>query len=171
MPSLSVIRTAIAELPNGPPLVAAFPGGTTGIGSYVAKALAAAFASHGSKLRVYIVGRNAARAEAVIEECQRISPGSEWRFVQATDLALISEVDRSCAEIIRQETEAPFHGGPTRLDLLYMSHCYPILKERTSKCPISAVSRSRQSFPRLNAALQLRKKVLMPSFQLPTILG
>ena len=133
MPKLDIIRSAIAELPNGPPLVAALPGGTTGIGSYIAKALATTFASHGSKLRVYIVGRNRTRAEAVIAENQLISPGSEWRFVQATDLALISEVDRACADIIRQETEAPFHGGPTRLDLLYMSHCYPILKERTSK--------------------------------------
>ena len=133
MPKLDIIRSAVAELPNGPPLVAALPGGTTGIGSYIAKALATTFASKGSRLRVYIVGRNRTRAEAVIAESQRISPGSEWRFVQATDLALLSEVDRACVEIIRQETEAPFHGGPTRLDLLYMSHCYPILKERTSE--------------------------------------
>jgi len=133
MPSLDVIRSTIAELPDGPPLVAAFPGGTTGIGSYVVKALAKVFASHGSKLRVYIVGRNVDRAGAVMAEGKRLSPGSEWRFVQATDLALISEVDRSCAEIIRQETEEPFHGGPIRLDALYMSYCYPILKERTSE--------------------------------------
>lgn len=132
MPNLTVIRSAVAELPKGPPLVAAFSGGTTGIGSYVVHALAKAFASHGSRLRVYIVGRNVARAEAVIAEGKRLSPGSDWRFVQVTDLALISEVNRSCAEIIRQETEAPFHGGPIRLDALYMSHCYPILKERTS---------------------------------------
>ena len=133
MPSLSVIRSAVAKLPDGPPLVAAFPGGTTGIGSYVVRALAKAFASHGSKLRIYIVGRNVDRAQAVIDEGKSLSPGSEWRFVQATDLALISEVDRCCAEIIRQETEAPFHGGPVRLDVLYMSYCYPILKERTSE--------------------------------------
>ena len=138
MPSLSIIRSAIAELPKGPPLVAAFPGGTTGIGSYVVTALARAFAHHGSKLRVYIVGRNAARAEAVISEGKRLSPGSEWHFIQATDLALIRDVDRSCAEIIRQETDAPFHGGPVRLDLLYMTHCYPILKERTSTYLIHA---------------------------------
>ncbi|KAF2812731.1 uncharacterized protein BDZ99DRAFT_474848 [Mytilinidion resinicola] len=132
MPSLKIIRSAIAELPNGPPLVVALTGGTTGIGSYVAKALATAFAKSGSKLRVYIVGRNATRAETVITDGQRISPGSEWRFIQATDLALISDVDRASAEIIRQETEGSFHGGPPRLDLLYMSHCYPILKERST---------------------------------------
>jgi NAD(P)-dependent dehydrogenase (short-subunit alcohol dehydrogenase family) len=133
MPNLTVIRSTIAELPKGPPLVVALTGGTTGIGSYIAKALATSFAKSGSKLRVYIVGRNASRAETVMAEGQEISPGSEWRFVQAKDLALISDVDTACEEIIRQETEAPFHGGPTRIDLLYMSHCYPILKERSSK--------------------------------------
>jgi NAD(P)-dependent dehydrogenase (short-subunit alcohol dehydrogenase family) len=133
MPAINKIRAEIAKLPNGPPLVVALTGGTTGIGSYVAKALATVYAKSGSKLRVYIVGRNASRANSVIAECQEVSPDSEWRFVKATDLALISEVDRTSAEIIRQETEAPFHGGSARLDLLYMSHCYPILKERSSK--------------------------------------
>jgi hypothetical protein len=137
MPSLNAIQSAVADLPKGPPLVVAIPGGTTGIGSYIAKALATAFASHGSKLRVYIVGRNAARAEAVIAEGRQTSPDSEWRFVQATDLALISEVDRCCTEITRQETEAPFHGGPTRLDLLYMTYSHPILKAQTSKLHLS----------------------------------
>lgn len=132
MPDLKVIQSTIAELPNGPPLVAALAGGTTGIGSYVAKSLATTFAKQGSKLRVYIIGRNADRAKTVIEKCQKTCPESEWRFVQATDLALIGEVDRCCAEIIRHETEAPFHGGPVRLDLLYMSHCYPILAKPTS---------------------------------------
>lgn len=135
MPSLTIIRSANAELPAGPPLVVVLTGGTTGIGSYVAKALATTYAKNGSKLRIYIVGRNAIRAETVMDEGKRISPGSDWRFVKATDLALISEVDRCSAEIIRQETEAPFHGGPVRVDLLYMSHCYPILKERTSELP------------------------------------
>ncbi|CAM1508714.1 Fc.00g055620.m01.CDS01 [Cosmosporella sp. VM-42] len=132
MPSIQEIQAAVSELPKGSPIVAALPGGTTGIGSYIANALATIFADKGSNLRVYIVGRNAARAESVIKQCQKTSPGSEWRFVQATDLALISEVDRCCADIIWQETEAPFHGGPARLDLLYMTHCYPILKERST---------------------------------------
>ena len=136
MPNLNDIQEAVSELPRGPPLVAALAGGTTGIGSYIAKGLAEAFADHGSRLRVYIVGRNASRAQAVISECQKLSPKSEWRFVKATDLALISEVDRCCADIIRQETEAPFAGSSPRLDLLSMTHCYPILKERTSECSI-----------------------------------
>lgn len=133
MPNMNLIRSAVAALPDGPPLVVVLPGGTTGIGSYIAYSLAKRFANSGSKLRVYIVGRNAIRAEAVMAYGRSTSSGSDWRFVQATDLALISEVDRSCAEIIRQETEAPFHNRIPTINLLYMSHCYPILKERSSK--------------------------------------
>ncbi|KAK4543374.1 hypothetical protein LTR36_005517 [Oleoguttula mirabilis] len=132
MPSLEVIQATVSKLSNGPPLVAAVAGGTTGIGAYIAEALATAFADHGPRLRVYIVGRNATRADAVITQCQRISPGSEWRFVKATDLALISEVDRCCDEIMRHETEKPFHGGPVRIDLLYMTHCLPVFGKRTT---------------------------------------
>ncbi|KAJ5833025.1 hypothetical protein N7474_001336 [Penicillium riverlandense] len=130
MPNLKIIRSAVAELPKGQPLVVCLVGGTTGIGSYVAKSFAKAFASNGSKLRVYIIGRNASRAADVVNQGKSASPGSDWRFVQATDLALISEVDKSCAEIIRQETEAPLHNTPS-IDLLYMSHCYPIFGKPT----------------------------------------
>ena len=137
MPSLNIIRSANAELLNGPPLVVVITGGTTGIGSYISHSIATIFAENGSDLRVYIVGRNASRAEGVMKDGVETSPGSDWRFVKATDLALISEVDRCSAEIICQETEAPFHGGPVRIDLLYMGHAYPILKERTSKWFIS----------------------------------
>lgn len=136
MPNLNIIRSSISKLPDGPPIVAVLAGGTTGIGSYIAKALARTFSKHGPNLRVYIVGRNATRAEDVIRQCREISPGSEWQFVKSTDLALISEVDRCCAEIIRRESEAPFRDGPVRVDLLYMTHCYPILKERTSKSSV-----------------------------------
>lgn len=134
MPSLAVIQAAISDLPNGPPIVAALPGGTTGIGSYIAKALATTFARQGSKLRVYIVGRNAARAEGVINECRAISPGSDWRFVQASDLALVSEVDRCCAEIIQQEKEQVGEGEVPRIDLMYLTYSAFPLAKRSSKC-------------------------------------
>jgi hypothetical protein len=132
MPGLDVIHSANAELADAP-LVAVLTGGTTGIGSYIAEALARVFAKTGSNLRVYIVGRNASRADVVMKSGQSISPGSDWRFIKATDLALIREVDRCSAEVIKQETESPFHGGHARVDLLYMTHCYPILKERSSE--------------------------------------
>jgi hypothetical protein len=140
MPKLSVIQSAISELPKGPPIVVALPGGTTGIGSYIARALAATYADHGSKLRVYIVGRNVTRAESLLSDCRKTSSGSEWRFIQTPDLALISEVDRCCAEIVRQETEAPFHGGKAKLDLLYMTYSYPLLKERCSELSFQATA-------------------------------
>ncbi|KAH8880958.1 hypothetical protein GQ53DRAFT_848539 [Thozetella sp. PMI_491] len=134
MPNLKVIRGALSELPSGSPIVAAISGGTTGIGSYIAKALAKTFAGHGSKLRVYIVGRNVMRAKEVIAECQKISPDSDWRFVRASNLALIRDVDSACAEIVRQETEAPFHGGPVRVDYLAMTHCCnPLMKPITTE--------------------------------------
>lgn len=132
MPNLKLIRQAVAKLPDGPPLVVVLSGGTTGIGSYVADSLGKTFSKHGQKLRVYIVGRNVSRAEEVIARNRSVSPGSDWRFIQVKDLALISDVDRACEEISRQESTQPFAGGPSRVDLLYMSHCYPILKERSS---------------------------------------
>ena len=135
MPSLTVMKSAISNLPNKSPVVAVLPGGTTGIGAYIAKALASTYAHHGSKLRVYIIGRNASRAKEVIADCSATSPGSDWRFVQTPDLALVSEVDRCCTEIIRQEKEAVREGGEApRIDMLYMTYSYFLLKERSSKC-------------------------------------
>jgi NAD(P)-dependent dehydrogenase (short-subunit alcohol dehydrogenase family) len=121
MPNLKTIREAIAALPDGPPLVVALTGGTTGIGSYVARAFARTFAQHGAKLRVYIVGRNASRAEELLAYGRSTSPGSDWRFVSTPDLTLISEVARVSNEIISQEEAEPFCGGKPRLDVLYMS--------------------------------------------------
>ena len=132
MPSLSEIRRVNASLPTGSPLVAVVAGGTTGIGSYIVKALARTFATQGEKLRIYIVGRNAARAANVTAEARTLSPGVDVRFVKSPDLALVSEVDRCCEEITRMEGEGPLSGGIGRVDLLYMTYSYPILKERSS---------------------------------------
>jgi NAD(P)-dependent dehydrogenase (short-subunit alcohol dehydrogenase family) len=133
MPSIKVIRAAIADLPKGPPLVVAISGGTTGIGAYIAKGFATTFAADGSRLRVYIIGRNATRAESVILEGKTIAPGSEWKFIKATDLSLMSEVDRCCADILKSENDMPFAGGPARLDLLYMTHSAPTMQAAALK--------------------------------------
>jgi NAD(P)-dependent dehydrogenase (short-subunit alcohol dehydrogenase family) len=121
MPNMKTIRQGVAALPKGPPLVVAIVGGTTGIGPYVARALADTFASNGTKLRVYIIGRQASRAESHMAYGREKSPGSEWRFIAAKDLSLMSDVKRVCQELIQQEEAAPFGGGPPRLDVLYMS--------------------------------------------------
>jgi len=133
MPNLQTIREGIKELPKGPPLVVALTGATTGIGSYVARALARAFAANGDKLRVYIVGRNAERAGELLRYGRETSAGSEWRFVTVSDLALMSEVDRVSKEIIRLEEEAPFAGGPARLDVLYMGQALSPLQPSNRK--------------------------------------
>ncbi|KAF2126309.1 hypothetical protein P153DRAFT_369641 [Dothidotthia symphoricarpi CBS 119687] len=129
MPNLAIIHAGVAELPNGTPLVVALTGGTTGIGSYVARALARTFTNQGAKLRVYIVGRNAERAETLLQYGRSTSPGSEWRFVQVADLAQMKDVDRASAEIVRMEEEAPFAGGKARLDVLYMSQALSPVQE------------------------------------------
>lgn len=129
MPDLTTIRAGIAELPNGAPLVVVLIGATTGIGSYVARAWATTFAAHGSKLRVYIVGRNAARAEALLEFGRETSPGSEWRFVQVNDLSLIREVDQASSRISQEENGSPFAAGPARIDVLYMSQAQSPLQQ------------------------------------------
>lgn len=122
MPDLETIRSSIAQLPDGPPLVVALIGGTNGIGSYVAQTFASTFAGHGSKLRVYLVGRNVERAETLMQFGRETSAGSEWRFIRAKNLALMKEVDDVCEEIMRQENQTDgFAGGPPRLDALYMS--------------------------------------------------
>ncbi|KAJ4992467.1 short-chain dehydrogenase [Stagonosporopsis vannaccii] len=133
MPDLHTIRDSIAELPQGRPLVIALVGATTGIGSYVARAWAATFAQHGSMLRVYIVGRNAARAETLLEFGRKTSPGSDWHFVRVKDLSLIREVDEVSRIIAEQEEASPFAGGPPRLDVLYLSQAQsPVVKSNVT---------------------------------------
>lgn len=133
MPNFQTIRSSVALLADGPPLVVALVGGTTGIGSYVARTFAETFAAHGSKLRVYVVGRNAERADTVLRFGRKTSPGSDWRFIQATNLALISQVDAACKDLMRQEEQDPFHGGPPRLDALYLTAALSPLAPSPSK--------------------------------------
>jgi NAD(P)-dependent dehydrogenase (short-subunit alcohol dehydrogenase family) len=135
MPNIQTIQEGIAQLLQGPALVVALTGGTTGIGSYVARTLARTFAKNGSNLRVYIVGRNAERAEELLKYGRETSSGSDWRFVRVSDLSLMSEVDQGSKEIIRQEEEAPFAGGPARLDVLYMSQALsPVQQSNRKTC-------------------------------------
>jgi NAD(P)-dependent dehydrogenase (short-subunit alcohol dehydrogenase family) len=121
MPAHSTIHTTIPVLTTGPPLVVAIVGGTSGIGSYIAKTFASVFSKHGSKLRVYIVGRTSSRAEALLKDVRATSPDAQWRFIKASDLALMSDVDAVCAKIKESEEKDPFKGGEPRIDMLYMS--------------------------------------------------
>jgi NAD(P)-dependent dehydrogenase (short-subunit alcohol dehydrogenase family) len=130
MPNIPSIRANISSLPSGPPLVIALVGGTTGIGSYIANCLATTFAQQGTKLRVYLIGRRQDRADEVIAYGRSTAPGSDWRFVQASNLALLSDVEKVSREIKRLEEVG---GSEPRIDVLYLSAALSPLQESPRK--------------------------------------
>ena len=101
-------------------LVAVLVGGTSGIGEYTVRALAAIYSTEKVSLRLYIVGRNNAAAEKIICDCSRICPNGAFTFVKAEDLASINEVDRVSSEILRLEQQQHRDDKP-RIDLLIMT--------------------------------------------------
>jgi NAD(P)-dependent dehydrogenase (short-subunit alcohol dehydrogenase family) len=136
MVQLEVVQAANAALVKARPLVAVFIGGTAGIGEYAVRALATAHGSQGRGLRAYIVGRNESAAEKIIAECRQMCPPGHFRFVQATNLSLLKDVDRTCAEIIRLEEEAAkIQDGPARVDLLVMTQGVLSLSGRAGTSP------------------------------------
>ena len=121
MVKLDVVKSCNTALVKAQPLVAVFVGSTSGIGEYSVRALAARHADQGRGLRLYIVGRNAEAAKKSITDCSNLCPNGRFRFVKAEDLALLRDVDRVCAEIVRlEEGESP-RGRPPRVDLLVMT--------------------------------------------------
>jgi len=121
MVEIETVRAANATLAKSQPLVAVFVGGTSGIGEHALRALASAHGTMGKGLRVYLVGRNAATAGKILDGCRKQCPGSEFRFVQAGDLRLLRDVDKTCAEIMKLEAEEEGKGGRARVDMLFMS--------------------------------------------------
>ena len=125
MPSLTQIRKDISCLPTSFPLVIAIFGGTTGIGSYVARSFARLFSQHGANLRVYLVGRNASRAEEILAYAKKTAPESDWTFVEVGNAALMSECERVAGVIKEREERQPFEDGTggkrARLDAIYLS--------------------------------------------------
>ena len=130
MVQIDLVQSSISDLVKSQPLVAVFIGGTSGIGQFTIKALAANHGSNGKGIRVYIVGRNAAAAENTIAECRRTCPSGQFVFVKARDLSLLGDVDSVCAEIIELEEINNSDGGSPRIDILVMSqHYFPLLFE------------------------------------------
>ncbi|PQE15491.1 Short-chain dehydrogenase reductase protein [Rutstroemia sp. NJR-2017a WRK4] len=133
MVPLPTVQSQNAQLASSHPLVAVFIGGTAGIGSYTVLALARTYSLHSTlPLRAYIVGRNHAAAEKICTECKELYPLGEYVFVQATDLALLRDVDRVCREIgdlerkrEREENEGEVEEGKriggARVDLLVLT--------------------------------------------------
>jgi NAD(P)-dependent dehydrogenase (short-subunit alcohol dehydrogenase family) len=118
MVNLSDVRKSNSALETCRSLVAIFAGGTSGIGEATVKALAA----NAKDPKVYIIGRNEARASRIIEECVQSCPGGSFTFVKA-DLSLLRNVDVVCEEIKRREETG-------KLDLLFMSQGYITLEGR-----------------------------------------
>ncbi|KAF2155746.1 hypothetical protein K461DRAFT_310371 [Myriangium duriaei CBS 260.36] len=133
MVSLSSVEAAVSSLVASRPLVAVFVGGTSGIGQNTVRQLAAVHGKTGPGLRAYIVGRNKNAAAETIAICQRECPKGQFIFVEASDLALIQDVDKTCSEIIRLENEAARgdKGQAPHIDMLYISSGQFIWEKRT----------------------------------------
>lgn len=88
-----------------PHLVCVFLGGTSGIGESTLKALV----SHAAQPKIYLVGRNKASAERIIEECKGLGPegyvgGAEVIWLKA-DLSRMKAVVGVCEDIKRRESK------------------------------------------------------------------
>ncbi|EMC93566.1 hypothetical protein BAUCODRAFT_125417 [Baudoinia panamericana UAMH 10762] len=122
MVKYDIIQARATALVKSRPLVAVFVGGTKGIGEYTIRTLARTHGSDGQGLRVYIVGRNADAANKIITECQTSCPTGDFRFVKATDLRLLRDVDQCSNRITQMERDGEgLAGEPARIDLLYLS--------------------------------------------------
>jgi NAD(P)-dependent dehydrogenase (short-subunit alcohol dehydrogenase family) len=109
---LSDVRESNSSLRTSTSIVAVFAGATSGIGASTLKALAL----HTSDPKVYIIGRNEARASALIKECLKTCPRGAFVFLKA-DLSLLRNVDELCEQIKKREETG-------RLDVLFMSQGY-----------------------------------------------
>ena len=136
MVKLNVVRAWNTALVKSQPLVAVFPGGTSGIGEYAIRALASAHGKDGKGLRLYIAGRNQSAAEKIIADCQTACPAGQFRFVKARDLSLIEDVDSVSKEVMQmEEQEAKQMGGKARIDILVMTQGIVDFKARNGQSP------------------------------------
>ena len=103
MVQLDVVRACGEALVNKQSVTAVFVGGTSGVGEYSLRALAALHGLSGHGLRVYHIGRNLTAANKIIADCKRACPVGDFNFVR--DLASLREVNLVCKEIIRAEED------------------------------------------------------------------
>jgi short-subunit dehydrogenase involved in D-alanine esterification of teichoic acids len=115
--SMDAIRRANEDAHLKNP-VGVFVGGTSGIGEHTALA----FVQHSHNPTVYIVGRNAAAAENIITEMQRLNPSNDAKFYFLKhDLTLVSEADAVAKTILANES---------KVNLLFLSPGYFTLEGR-----------------------------------------
>jgi NAD(P)-dependent dehydrogenase (short-subunit alcohol dehydrogenase family) len=124
MVKIEVARAAVEQLVSKNSLVAVFTGATTGIGGFTLRGLArTASKYHGGRgLSVYLVGRNVAAADKILDDCRKLCPEGVFQFVKASNLALLQDIDNVCDEIKRlEEAKVRGSGGPARVDMLIMT--------------------------------------------------
>ncbi|KAK6358080.1 hypothetical protein TWF730_007435 [Orbilia blumenaviensis] len=98
---LTTIQAANAELATRlPSPVCVFVGGTTGIGFFTLKQLAASTVSP----KVYYIGRTPSNAVIVQKQLEEINPKGTYIFVEC-DILLIKNVDKACEQIREKEKE------------------------------------------------------------------
>lgn len=110
-----------------PELVAAFIGGTSGIGEETAKQLASSV----DKPTIYIVGRNQVAGSRIVETMKTQNPGGSYHFLSA-DTSDLKNVDRICQELQAREEI---------LDVLFLSTGSITFSQQGRKfhftCPLS----------------------------------
>ncbi|KAJ3913107.1 hypothetical protein F5877DRAFT_52957 [Lentinula edodes] len=125
MVTLSSIHTSNALISTHlpPHLVCVFLGGTSGIGESTLKALV----SHAVQPKIYLVGRNKASAERIIEECKGLGPegyagGAEVIWLKA-DLSRMKAVE----EVLTPEGLHAFLATAYYDRTLLIAHLTPLL--------------------------------------------
>ncbi|KAH0287099.1 hypothetical protein M436DRAFT_58705 [Aureobasidium namibiae CBS 147.97] len=109
MVKLAIITAANSALIKAQPLTAVFVGATNGIGEFTVRELCKTHGHEGPGLRIIIVGRNEEAARNIIDECELTCSATQFRFVQAEDISLLRNVDKTCTKIQEslQGLEAP----------------------------------------------------------------
>lgn len=105
---------------QSPELVAVFVGATSGIGEGTAKELANAV----KKPTIHLIGRNEATGSKILEELKAANPEGSFHFIKS-DVSLLKNVDKACAEI-KEKEEA--------IDLLFMSTGYMGFSKNGRSC-------------------------------------
>ena len=111
MSSLKPILASNALIgPQDVPKTAVFVGATDGIG----KATLQALVSKGFLMKIYIVGRNKASHQVLLEELARSNPRATLIFVEG-QISLVADAQRIASQIAAQAD---------RVDLLFLSSGY-----------------------------------------------
>ncbi|KAI9899673.1 hypothetical protein N3K66_006134 [Trichothecium roseum] len=132
------IQNSNAQLSDATaPRVAVFVGGTSGIGKYTIRALAAT----GASVRIYLVGRKSSseRTRAFIQELNAINPKAEVVWTEG-EISLLAETRRVC-EVIRSRESS--------VDLLFLTAGYAPFGTRRETAEGIEVAQSLEYYSRM----------------------